>query len=360
MATFRRPIDCRYGSKCKNLHKWISNGKIGNIPCAFTHSQNQIKEVEEKQDLSIGCLHCSASSPNRRSTYLDQVQHTPNDKCRLPRCPEGDKCWMLKFVQGSNGKPESRKLDGCISHCLEYAHTVSGPSWCYYKINNLIDTYDFTKSITPSDGFVCSICHEEKNTDVCMISCNHEYHSECIRKWIGYSDRECASTCPTCREVIEKIPLDGSPEIKAIISRPDFSIMYTEEKKPVHAFPMTYDLYDFNLKKWNAGLFHLLGHICNKCDYETFEMALSCRGCKLDAYTLMECIKKGDIRYLELIGKDKFAEHPTLRLPLRLRDWRFHESKDLIVYETAKTIVNAESYNPLCRELLATWGLEFV
>ena len=136
---------------------------------------------------------------------------------------------------------------------------------------------------------------------------------------------------------------------------------YTEEKKPVYGYSSpSYALYDFDLKQWNAGLFHLLGHICNKCDYETFKMALSCRGCKLDAYTLMECIKKGDIRYLELIGKDKFAEHPTLRLPLHLRDPRFCEPKDVIVYETAKTIVNAESYNPQCRELLATWGLEFV
>lgn len=352
MRTFSRK-KCRYGPDCKDLHKWICNGKKGRL-CTFAHSGDEISKAENEQDFSIGCWHCSTSKDFRR-TSLCEVEHDPENNCELQNCNDGEKCWMFKFLQNSCGKEETLKLRQCIHHCLTYGHKVFPKRWCYIKIKSIITTDSLTKRIKPTQEFECSICHDVTDKKVCMLSCNHQFHSDCIRRWIGSSGK----TCPNCRT--ELSPMDSSTEIKAILSRPDFDIMYTEEKKPVYGYSSpSYTLYDFDLKQWNAGLFHLLGHICNKCDYETFEMALSCRGCKLDAYTLMECIKKGDIRYLELIGKDKFAEHPTLRLPLHLNDPRFYEPKDVIVYETAKTIVNAESYNPLCRELLATWGLEFV
>lgn len=45
----------------------------------------------------------------------------------------------------------------------------------------------------------CSICMNELNSNninVCKLSCNHLYHTECIEKWLGIK-----FSCPYCRKI---------------------------------------------------------------------------------------------------------------------------------------------------------------
>lgn len=44
----------------------------------------------------------------------------------------------------------------------------------------------------------CSICYEPMDsTSTCKLSCNHAYHSHCMRNWLAQ-----ASTCPYCRQQV--------------------------------------------------------------------------------------------------------------------------------------------------------------
>ena len=44
---------------------------------------------------------------------------------------------------------------------------------------------------------MCLICRDETNT---KISCNHDFHEECINRWIRESNN---NLCPYCRKEIE-------------------------------------------------------------------------------------------------------------------------------------------------------------
>ena len=44
---------------------------------------------------------------------------------------------------------------------------------------------------------MCLICRDETNT---KISCNHDFHEECINRWIRESNN---NICPYCRKEIE-------------------------------------------------------------------------------------------------------------------------------------------------------------
>ena len=46
---------------------------------------------------------------------------------------------------------------------------------------------------------MCLICRDETNT---KISCNHDFHEECINKWFEYCN-ESNRKCPYCRKEIE-------------------------------------------------------------------------------------------------------------------------------------------------------------
>lgn len=47
------------------------------------------------------------------------------------------------------------------------------------------------------DGQECPICFESLKTrkKVMTTSCNHKFHTTCMKKWLGSND-----TCPCCRE----------------------------------------------------------------------------------------------------------------------------------------------------------------
>ncbi|NXO69829.1 DZIP3 ligase, partial [Phainopepla nitens] len=47
-----------------------------------------------------------------------------------------------------------------------------------------------------SAGDPCTICHEELGRKSCELECGHEFHRECIRRWL----QERSSTCPVCHD----------------------------------------------------------------------------------------------------------------------------------------------------------------
>jgi len=68
---------------------------------------------------------------------------------------------------------------------------------------------EFNGSESPQ---ACAICQEQITMDGCRLrSCNHAYHSACVRMWFGASAR-----CPVCRRDIREDPVtqttSASPE----------------------------------------------------------------------------------------------------------------------------------------------------
>ena len=47
------------------------------------------------------------------------------------------------------------------------------------------------------ENSMCLICRDETNT---KISCNHDFHEDCINRWIRESNN---NLCPYCRKEIE-------------------------------------------------------------------------------------------------------------------------------------------------------------
>lgn len=349
-------MKCNKGPECTFLRKWLSEGKEGRR-CIFYHSKHEISEAERDLGLSsatypkfsIACWHCSSSKDYRR-TSLCYMEHDTENECDLQNCSKGESCWMFRYLKNSNNKQETYKLRQCIDHCLTHGHRFSAKKWYYHKIINMLKESSLTKPVATTEEIECTICMNCTNENVCRLSCGHQFHSNCISQWISSH-----KSCPNCR--VELSPMVSCAEIKEIISRPDFDINHTEEKDPYKHLTLSFACNEFDQARWDAGFYHLLCQICKCCDFETFKMALSCRGRKLDDCTLMECIKKGDVKYLNLIGKDEFAKHPTLRIPVYLNDPRFTDHRNIITYETANTIINDPSYNLLCKEKFVSWNL---
>lgn len=60
----------------------------------------------------------------------------------------------------------------------------------YQKNKNLKE-----KLIKIDDNDICSICLEDlKNGKCVVLSCEHIYHKDCIKKWLKKNE-----TCPNCR-----------------------------------------------------------------------------------------------------------------------------------------------------------------
>ena len=342
---------CKRGSECNYLRRWLFSDKKS-IRCKYIHTKHEISEAEKALALSsapepepnFACWHCS-SSENNRNTCLFEVEHDTNNQCKLANCKHGENCKMFKYLQNSCFRKETIYLMQCIYHCKQYGHKISEKKRLYQKVTNALNDGNLTipKNITKeTEETDCSICSETICEDACEVSCGHIFHSKCISQWIGKK-----KTCPNCRQDLKP----NYDEIKEIISREGFDINHTEEKNPKDN-PINWAYDKYTLQQWNSGYFHLLHKICNICDLETFQIALSCRDCKLDEYTLMECIKKGDVRYLDLIGKGQFAKHPALKIPVRLNDYRFVDNidRDLIDYQSASSIVNNPSYESTCRD----------
>lgn len=70
------------------------------------------------------------------------------------------------------------------------------------------------------------------------------------------------------------------------------------------------------------------------------------------------CIYKGDVQYLDLIGKDEFSKHPNLRIPVSSNDpRRTNDYNNIVNYVYASDIINDISYNDECKERFVMWNL---
>jgi hypothetical protein len=46
----------------------------------------------------------------------------------------------------------------------------------------------------------CCICLNKDNTEIMILNCNHNFHSECLRKWLARNKK-----CPICRKEVISI-----------------------------------------------------------------------------------------------------------------------------------------------------------
>jgi hypothetical protein len=90
-------------------------------------------------------------------------------------------------------------IDGSHKHCRNNATKIApdGNYCCGVHIKQYI--YKHSKILCD-----CSICLEPCNLeeDVTHLSCNHYFHTSCIKKW----KLQKRNTCPLCRKSIEKSP----------------------------------------------------------------------------------------------------------------------------------------------------------
>ena len=74
---------------------------------------------------------------------------------------------------------------------------------------NVVKDFDFCFNHSPN----CPICIEKlvsKKTQI--VHCGHEYHHECIEKWLKTDN-----TCPLCRRLIDhEIILDDSIQVEDV------------------------------------------------------------------------------------------------------------------------------------------------
>lgn len=63
--------------------------------------------------------------------------------------------------------------------------------------NDIIFHYSVREIGTPGPDFFCGICQNtQQGLPGCITRCNHEFHTECITRWMrGGPDRR----CPNCR-----------------------------------------------------------------------------------------------------------------------------------------------------------------
>lgn len=106
--------------------------------------------------------------------------------------------------------------------------------------------------------------------------------------------------------------------IRKIITSPGFDINYTEVKRGNELVWQD----KLQVKKFDAGMYNLLGMICRYCSFEIFAIALNCSKARIDRFTLMSCVLKKDTKYLELIGRNEFAKHHDLSVPCGFNDSR--------------------------------------
>jgi len=81
-----------------------------------------------------------------------------------------------------------------------------------------LDSYDHDSSIPHTHAFCdisedlktasddcCPVCLEDDSPDTMLLPCSHEFHGECILKWV-----ELNFSCPLCRQQITQfVPLEG-------------------------------------------------------------------------------------------------------------------------------------------------------
>ena len=69
----------------------------------------------------------------------------------------------------------------------------------YIDLNTIIELV-YNYKLSDNINYICSICLEKlkKNENIVRLNCTHQYHKECIVRWLI----EKQFTCPNCRKLI--------------------------------------------------------------------------------------------------------------------------------------------------------------
>ncbi|EYU41051.1 hypothetical protein MIMGU_mgv1a024926mg [Erythranthe guttata] len=66
------------------------------------------------------------------------------------------------------------------------------------SINSCPDNYNNIRDLEERE--VCAVCLDalcQKNNNIGVLECKHEYHSDCIKKWLRVKN-----FCPMCKSVV--------------------------------------------------------------------------------------------------------------------------------------------------------------
>ena len=60
------------------------------------------------------------------------------------------------------------------------------------------------KQLEINNDMLCTICYENYNeiTEISILQCSHNYHKNCLKKWICDNNK---NNCPYCRKNIEEL-----------------------------------------------------------------------------------------------------------------------------------------------------------
>jgi hypothetical protein len=125
------------------------------------------------------------------NTFRYKIQKNPNKYLQGRILTENQKELIQEYFY----------LKQCINAKCNIYHSKFRSSWCagchygeqYYKFLRRINV--------ETDDVICSICINpvEKNSRMAKLSCKHQFHKDCIYKWLKNK-----LSCPCCRQQFTK------------------------------------------------------------------------------------------------------------------------------------------------------------
>jgi len=145
---------------------------------ATEDTQNEGQEIQpENPDIS---LHHSRSEPADH----DNLSSRPLIGTRLLINP------LDNLSSGFFG------LERLIEEIMGSLPDQNGPPPASDEILNRLEEYDYKPR---EEADICAVCHEDfhENDKVTRLPCKHEYHKDCVFKWLKMHN-----ICPICRQSI--------------------------------------------------------------------------------------------------------------------------------------------------------------
>lgn len=108
---------------------------------------------------------------------------------------------LLDVDRNGDAVYSQEELDRVLSQLIDNAQQGTGPPPAPETAINSLPITRMTKDMMGGDGKAeCSICIDpvELDTEVTVLPCNHWFHFDCIKAWLGQHN-----TCPHCRRSID-------------------------------------------------------------------------------------------------------------------------------------------------------------
>lgn len=108
-----------------------------------------------------------------------------------------------KFKPSAINRPHLRKIvcQSCIDKEFVANHLYKLALMDKYSQDKITIKIPEYLLLTREDD-ICSICTEGNNCFSDKLYCSHEFHNDCVFKWIN-SGQENSKKCPDCREEIK-------------------------------------------------------------------------------------------------------------------------------------------------------------